>query len=118
MSALMKPPGPKGCLLIVCSSRAHSAGLNSITIRLGARAASFSEWIIGSLWKPWSSAKAPHDLAIRTRAEDLAGHIPADGRYASQTFCIVWERPRIRQHRLADAYGPVDLRRLIVLAKP
>jgi hypothetical protein len=114
----MKPPGPKGCLLIVCSSLDHSAGLNSTTIRLGASAASFSERIIGSLWKPVFSAKAPNDLAIRTRAEDLAGHISADRRYASEPPRIVRERPRVRQHRLADADGPVDLRRLIVLAKP
>jgi hypothetical protein len=68
----MKPPGPKGCRLIVCSSLANSSGLNSITIRRGVESASFRERSIGSWAKPWFSAKARvqlEDLALRPRAE-------------------------------------------------
>jgi hypothetical protein len=118
MSALMKPPGPKGCLLIVCSSLANSSGLNSITIRLGASAASFIERIIGSLWKPWSSAKAPNDLAIRTRAEDLAGHVSADGWNSPEPSSVVRKRPRIRQHRLTRLDGFLNAPRRLVSGEP
>jgi hypothetical protein len=114
-TALMNPPGPKGRLLIVCSSLAYSAGLNSITIRLGASSACLRERSIGSWRKLWSSAKAPHDLAIRTRAEDLARHISADRGDAPEPSRVVRERPRIRQHWfLARLDGLLDaLRRFV-----
>jgi hypothetical protein len=104
--------------LIVASSLANSSARNSITTRRGASAASFIERIIGSWWKLVFSAKAAYDLAIRTRAEDLAGHISADGRNPAKTRCIVRERPRIRQYRLGVPDGLLDAVARIVRAKP
>jgi len=92
--------------------------LNSITTRRGASEASFIERIIGSWWRLVFSAKAPNDLAVRTRAKDFAGHIPADGRNSAQPSRVVRERPRIRQYRLGVPDGLLDAVARIVRAKP
>ena len=95
----MKPPGPNGCRLIVCSSLANSSGLNSITTRRGDSAASFIERIIGSWWKLVFSATAQFFSRLATaRVSRQAGGCSA---------------PRLRRgvhHRASELRGPDDYR--------